>query len=669
MPLELLTPLPPGTASHTRLARHGQRLVVLRELLSGTDCSYPPPAPHLVALQEVGEMQGKRHALFPWVPGVTLRDLVDALARSRTPVPLGLVGRVVIEGARALSRAAPRRAHGGLNDGAFQLTFEGEVHVLDFGAPRATRFRPLGRTNFAADVFSLGAVVHAAVTRFEGSYTDPALERPLPSQVHAEATPALDDVLQRALARQPDERQADVAAFADELEVVIGPLVFTAEQLSALVLAHFGDRKRQLESLVGDLANPSLPPQQPLEPIPTSTQPNYQRDVPWVTDERAPEPPLRVDSSERVARAAGLADPDDEEEEDDRTATVDPRVIEAALTSLAREKQQALVELPTTPLPVPRLELEGEPLVEVPTTSQPRPAVVQQPASAPEDEGPSEEPTASQRTPVTRAERPLSRRTPLPQSDDTRPRAQAPAEWVEPRTEVPLDGVDTNPRATAPVPEETRPRIEVRQTTAHERLRARGQERIETPPHGAPLYAPTLPATGDAEDELDAASSHEDLDEVTNVRPHPRQRPEQTARTSHSLPPTPAHRPAQGRGLRLVIALLATVVLGIAAALVVKMLRPPPAPPLDPGSEEEVLDEPLDAGAAVTALEALDAGVAPAVEDDAGVPEADDAGDEAEEDAGTLAEAPPDAGVSALDAGSQKPPVKKRPPKKKRRRR
>ncbi|HEY1089338.1 MAG TPA: hypothetical protein VGE37_16650, partial [Archangium sp.] len=99
MPLELVTPLPPGAPSHTRLARHGDRLVVLREILDGTDCSWPPGSPGLVTLQEVVELQGKRHALFEWVPGVTLRDLLQALGLVGRPASIGLVGRVLVDAA------------------------------------------------------------------------------------------------------------------------------------------------------------------------------------------------------------------------------------------------------------------------------------------------------------------------------------------------------------------------------------------------------------------------------------------------------------------------------------------------------------------------------------------------------------------------------------------
>ena len=172
---------------------------MLREIKDGTDCSWPPPSPNMVTLQEVGELQGKRHALFPWVPGVTLRELIKALELIGAPAPLGLIARVIIDAARALATISPARPHGGINDAAMQIGFDGHVSVLDFGAPRISRFKPIGRVNFAADVFALGGVLHAMLTGFAGDYASPPVTLASPSTSHPEATPAIDDVVMRAL--------------------------------------------------------------------------------------------------------------------------------------------------------------------------------------------------------------------------------------------------------------------------------------------------------------------------------------------------------------------------------------------------------------------------------------------------------------------------------------
>jgi hypothetical protein len=204
-----------------------------------------------VTLQEVVELQGKRHALFPWVPGVTLRDLLEALSLAGRPASIGLVGRVLIDAARSLGAAQSSRPHGGLSDASLQLGFDGVVSVLDWGAPRVSRFRPLGRVNFAADVFALGAVLHAALTGHAGDYTPLPSTLPQPSTTHAEATTAIDAVVLKAIAVQADDRHAGVAALADELEAVLGEQVATTQQLGDEVRSLFRDRIKLLQSLGG----------------------------------------------------------------------------------------------------------------------------------------------------------------------------------------------------------------------------------------------------------------------------------------------------------------------------------------------------------------------------------------------------------------------------------
>lgn len=250
--------------------------MVLREILDGTDCSWPSPAPRLVTLQEVGELQGKRHALFEWVPGVTLRETLAALELVGRPAPIGLVGRVLLDAARALAAATPARPHGGLSAGALQIGFDGVVSVLDWGAPRLSRFRPLGRVNFAYDVFTLGAVLHSALTGYVGEYASLPPTLPPPSTSHAEASPAVDDVVMRALSAQPDGRQANLDAFADELEAVLGDEAYTTAQLAEVVRALFKERIKLLQSLGGLVAGPD-----PLEAeLPEATRPPVPAFVP-----------------------------------------------------------------------------------------------------------------------------------------------------------------------------------------------------------------------------------------------------------------------------------------------------------------------------------------------------------------------------------------------------
>ncbi len=622
MALELVTPLPPGSPSHTRLAKHGARLVVLREIKDGTDCSWPPASPHLVTLQEVGELQGKRHALFEWVPGVTLRETIAALEQAGNPIPLGLVGRVLIDAARALAQVTPPRAHGGLQDASLQIGFDGQISVLDYGAPRLTRFRPLGRVNFSADVFALGGVLHSALTGFRGEYAKAPPSLPPPSSSHPEATPAIDDVVQRALSPQPDERQAGAGAFADELEAVLGELAFTHDQVSQVVRSLFADRIKLLQSLGGLPARASSENLEAEFPggLPMGTQPGT-GGPPFVMPEPAPE----LTQPRVVSKEVGL------EEVVEPTL---PRVVSSEL--------------------VPRAKRPGP---SAPTEAQPQLAVSEGAALGPRRPVRAYVPASTQDVPApklpVRARPPAEAEAPR-DPDHTQPRASAPTRRPNP----PLPDEDTDPRVRAAAIEDTAPRARIpvapaeslddtdpsrgpRNTTEHERLRARGQERLRTPPQG-------LPALGD-----EAL-----LNEPTALRARIASPAPRFTDTAQSMAPVKA--PSSGGGLRVVMVLLLLVVVGLAVGVMLKVQRAQVARTREPVAPV-VVDE-VDAGEALPEVDVPDAALALVadVADAAVEPVAAlaDAGAPDEVDAGT-----PDAGVTPSKKPVKKPakkPVKKK---------
>ncbi len=669
--LELVTPLPPGSASHTRLAKHGVRLVVLREIKDGTDCSWPPPSPNMVTLQEVVELQGKRHALFPWVPGVTLRDVVKALEADGTPAPIGLMGRVLVDTARALAAITPGRAHGGIQDGAIQIGFDGKVSVLDFGAPRASRFRPIGRVNFAADVFALGGVLHTVLTGFAGDYASPPVAHALPSTSHAEATPAIDDVVTRALSPQPDSRQADAATFADELEAVLGEALSSAEQLAEVVSALFEDRIKLLHSLGGLITEqPSLEavlpaPSAPMAPIPMGTQPGVGGPRPEPPSEPTlPRISLGDESSERtdvripLPEASRSLVPWDSGDELSPATEVAPVSGPRPSSPVVRLSSAVPDTNPSAARPVREAEADTNPRAAAPSlpsdtdeSSAPRPRVSAPRLSVAESEDA-----------VTRAGGPraLSRsevEPARPRASSSRPALAGTGSAKTAATSLPED---TNPRAMRPARPENDvaatgprpgPQPGLRNTTEAERYRAKGQERLPTPPAGSPA----VPVDDD-----DAI-----LNEPTAVRSRPDAR--MTAQTAQTLTPAPA--PSSGAGLRVVMVVLLVLVIGIAVAVVLKLKRQSEEPlPLDESALDEPvleadagLQEPLDAGEELVGLIAdLDGGEEEEEEEEL---------DGGEPDAGDV-----DAGSTEVADGGEvkvapvKKPVKKAVKKKKRRR-
>lgn len=192
----------------------------------------------VVPLREVVVIDGRRYGVWDLVPSESLQDLVERVHETGGAVPLGVLARIIIDAARTLVTITPNKPHGGLSDGTLLLTPQGEVLVMDFGCPRPGRFTAVGPPSFVNDVFALGAVLHATLTGFGGTYVDAIAEGlplPPPSQLHEECTPALDDVVQRAIARTAEQRQPDLELFADELEAVLGEQLAQRPQVAAFL--------------------------------------------------------------------------------------------------------------------------------------------------------------------------------------------------------------------------------------------------------------------------------------------------------------------------------------------------------------------------------------------------------------------------------------------------
>ncbi len=215
------------------------REAVLREVPEGTTpWRSNTTAKGIVPLREVVSIEGRRYGVWDLFPAESLQEVVERLLEAGDVVPLGFVSRVVIDAARALVAITPMRAHGGLSDGSLLIATNGGVAVMDSGCPRPGRFTPSGAPSFVNDVFALGAVLHAALTGFGGMYADAmteGLQLPSPSQLHDECTPAVDDIVQRAVARNVEQRHPDLALFADELEAVLGDQLFSLAQVAQFV--------------------------------------------------------------------------------------------------------------------------------------------------------------------------------------------------------------------------------------------------------------------------------------------------------------------------------------------------------------------------------------------------------------------------------------------------
>jgi hypothetical protein len=628
VPWTRVTPLPLGALSSRtwRGLDEAGREALLREVPDGvTPWLSSNVTAGVVHLREVVLIDGRRFGVWDALSVVSLREVLERLVGAGREVPLGFVSRVVVDAARALVAIAPRRAHGGLCDASLLIAQDGSVCVMDFGCPRPGRFTLKGAPSFVNDVFSMGAVLHASLTGFGGSYPDAVtegLQLPSPSQLHDEGTPAVDDVVQRAISRTIEQRQTDLEMLADELEALLGEALFSAEQVAQVLAGAApplgppvpdsdpGPAPGIEEVPTGEFEAPGpsvtaddLPP---VQAIPLSTQPG----APAESAESGPRPDIPM------ATQTGVPGPS-------TFATPSPRVSGVV------------------PVLTPRV------------SSPSRPAIAQEPAP----------------------ELPL----------DTQPRLQVPVRASSPSRPPAALPIDTQPRLAYPHPSVEEPIEEESSTGPHDlpvdpssdfetKLAwAQTQAHVPTPPFGVAALGGTASSAGAAEDD------GLEQPEPTAIQPIPlAARTDGTPGTSEELSdiaPITDVKPAP-IGPRRLIPLLVTGVFGflvVVFAVVVGRLRADEPTPSTFSRVTPVLivddagsDEPIPSVSVMVGTDGGEMNQKKEEGDDAGATASDNgltadagAGDEVSssrvatvDDAGATAS---DAGATAFDAGVTDP--------------
>jgi serine/threonine-protein kinase len=158
--------------------------------------------------------------------------------RKQSGEPLSLRGayNVVAHVCNALAALHKLAPHGALRPASVWLHEDGRVQLADLliantllsaggtaGLPEheaaylAPELKAGGRPTPASDVFGLGALLYVLLTG-----RSPSDEFAVPSQVHAEATPAIDNELYRALAPDPAARHPSADAFRTSLLALLG---------------------------------------------------------------------------------------------------------------------------------------------------------------------------------------------------------------------------------------------------------------------------------------------------------------------------------------------------------------------------------------------------------------------------------------------------------------
>jgi len=213
---------------------------------------------NIAAVLDVDVVDGNHYLAMEYIHGADLRELVAAAQHSGTPVPLDAALAIVCAAAAGLDHAHRRcgpdgkpleLVHRDVSLSNIMVGHDGSVKVVDFGiatttiasvqaSPDLVRGKPsymspeqcLGHdVDLRSDVFALGVVLYELTTGARCFHGRTDFDRMLavirsdylaPSDLVASYPPALEHVIQTALAQAPARRFASAAAMIDALERV-----------------------------------------------------------------------------------------------------------------------------------------------------------------------------------------------------------------------------------------------------------------------------------------------------------------------------------------------------------------------------------------------------------------------------------------------------------------
>jgi serine/threonine protein kinase len=245
--------------------------------------------PHVVQTNEVGEYAGRPVIVMEYLEGQTLANLLQR-AKTTGRLPLALHLRVIVDALEGLHHAHELADFAGKPLGLVHrdvspqnvfVTFDGQVKVLDFGIAKAVNSQAQTSTGVLkgkvqymapeqmlgamvdrrADLYAVGVMAWEAATgqRMWKGQTDLHVMNkvandgvPSPHEVDPTVSPALEAIVMKALARDPDDRYATALEFAAALETVIAHLGTGASNrdLGKLVRDLFEDARAQTRAIV-----------------------------------------------------------------------------------------------------------------------------------------------------------------------------------------------------------------------------------------------------------------------------------------------------------------------------------------------------------------------------------------------------------------------------------
>jgi serine/threonine-protein kinase len=213
--------------------------------------------PNICHIYEFGEVMQSYFIAMEWIDGVPLGRLIKRVRETHAQaLPPTIAARLIGQTAEALEyahRALDENGrpmgivHRDVSPQNIMVSFQGSVKLLDFGiakaethATKTSAGQVKGKFAYMspqqcvgdvvdgrADVFALGVCLYEALTarnlyrrKTEYETMRAIIEGPVPSvlAVNPDLPPEMEDIVQRALAKEPDDRFQSAAAMQNALE-------------------------------------------------------------------------------------------------------------------------------------------------------------------------------------------------------------------------------------------------------------------------------------------------------------------------------------------------------------------------------------------------------------------------------------------------------------------
>jgi serine/threonine protein kinase len=213
-----------------------------REAKALAQLSYP----NIVHVYDYGEYEGAPYLVMEYLPGGTLKN------RSDTPMPWQNALQMILPIARALASAHEHNIiHRDIKPGNILLTEKGQPMLSDFGIAKILESNDagtltgtgmgigtpeymapeqwIGQSGPKSDIYSLGVVLYELVTGRKPYTADTPVgvmlkqvkdPLPHPSQFIPDLPPELENMILKALERQPEERFQSMSEFSAALETL-----------------------------------------------------------------------------------------------------------------------------------------------------------------------------------------------------------------------------------------------------------------------------------------------------------------------------------------------------------------------------------------------------------------------------------------------------------------